>query len=1119
MDTDAQTAPPVVAVMVVHEPGPWFEDVLAGLDAQDYGNLRFLLMLVGEQADLADVIRARVRTAFVRTVEGNPGFGPVANEVLALVEGDNGFFCFLHDDVALEPDAIRLLVEELYRSNAGIVGPKLVEWDAPTVLQHVGFGVDRFGEIDPIVEAGENDQEQHDAVTDVFALPSACLLIRADLFRSLGGFDAEIDFYGEDVDMCWRAHLGGARVMVVPSAKGRHLEQFRRRRPDLDHTLLSERHRMRNVVELTGARRLPLVMLQLVVLTVVEAVVGVFTGRLVQGVASLRALVSLIPQIPTIVTRRRELAAGRLVPDREVVGMHARGSARFTNYLRARDARPDHRDVHLPWRERGGVTATLVWVAVLALVVVGSRHLIAEGIPSIGQFLPFDASPLRMLRSYASGWNPQGLGGTAANPTGLALISIGSIVTLFRMSALHTLGVVGLLVLGPLGIWRLSRGFSSTRARLVTLVVYVAIPLAGQSISVGRWGGLAVYAALPWSIDVMRRIAGLEPTQGDVERAFPATGRSRFQLLATGSLVAAVTIAFEPSYLLVMVVAGILLALVTLVTGAPALAAARIAGTAVACGALGFALDLPWSASLLSANGWSLLVGPDRVVADGRSAIDLLGFHIGNGWGAWGSLALYLPVVAAVLLSRGWRFGWATRAAALVVGFGWLTVLADRDALGVRLPEPAVLLVPVAIGLALAAGSVVAAFEIDVRGAGFGWRQPLGLLSAVAMVIGIVPGLLMIHSGRWGTPENTLVDVLGQLPQHPAEGDYRVLWLGDQRVLPVSGQAFAGGLSYGISDDRSLQVDRAWRPGTGAGDADVVAALEAIAAGSTTRAGRLLAPLSIRYLVVPVADGAISTPDKPLALPAGLLDALGDQLDLAELYSPPAFVLFENKAWLPARSVLTAGGAEASRAAGSSALAQADLTGSTPIMVGVDHLDVGRVGLPVGTVHVAVPFDDGWKLTVDGASIPARPAFGSTMAFDVPTPGAASLSYSTSMFHRFELFLVALAWVIATGVAMGVRLRRRVNRPQTMQNTSVEPVITFDPVQALLIPTFENDPDVPADLADLADLEADLADLADLEVDSVEPSAQNVEPEVEPVVEPAVDPVVEPAGESDEVES
>ena len=102
------------------------------------------------------------------------GSAPAANEVMRLVEGENGFFCFLHDDVALEPDAIRLLVEELYRSNAGIVGPKLVEWDRPQVLQHVGFAVDRFGETDPIVEPGETDQEQHDAVRDVFALPSAC---------------------------------------------------------------------------------------------------------------------------------------------------------------------------------------------------------------------------------------------------------------------------------------------------------------------------------------------------------------------------------------------------------------------------------------------------------------------------------------------------------------------------------------------------------------------------------------------------------------------------------------------------------------------------------------------------------------------------------------------------------------------------------------------------------------------------------------------------------------------------------------------------------------------------------------------------------------------------------
>ena len=169
METDAPIAPPVVAVVVVHSPGPWFDETLDSLADQDYPNLDTLFLLTGATTDGAgdDVHRRiveRLPDAFVRDLGANPGFGAAANEVLRLVEGDSGFFCFCHDDVALDPDAVRLLVEELYRSNAGVVGPKLVSWDDPAVLQHVGLGLDRFGEIDPITEPGEYDQEQHDAV-------------------------------------------------------------------------------------------------------------------------------------------------------------------------------------------------------------------------------------------------------------------------------------------------------------------------------------------------------------------------------------------------------------------------------------------------------------------------------------------------------------------------------------------------------------------------------------------------------------------------------------------------------------------------------------------------------------------------------------------------------------------------------------------------------------------------------------------------------------------------------------------------------------------------------------------------------------------------------------------
>ena len=213
METDQQLVPSVVSVMVVHEPGDWFDETLRSLAAQDYPSLRYLFLLTpGAERRVRRHqrrIRRQLPSAFIRELPANVGFGPAINEVLRLVEGDNGFFLVCHDDVALDPKAVRILVAELFRSNAGIVGPKLTDWDEPRQLQHVGLGLDRFGEVDPLVEPGELDQEQHDAVGDVFVLPSACLLVRADLFRALGGFDPSISFHGDDVDLCWRAHLTG----------------------------------------------------------------------------------------------------------------------------------------------------------------------------------------------------------------------------------------------------------------------------------------------------------------------------------------------------------------------------------------------------------------------------------------------------------------------------------------------------------------------------------------------------------------------------------------------------------------------------------------------------------------------------------------------------------------------------------------------------------------------------------------------------------------------------------------------------------------------------------------------------------------------------------------------
>ena len=1042
METDTQLAPSVVAVMVVHEPGDWFDETLESLVAQDYPNLRTLFLVPGatdeEHEELTARIRSVIPSAFVRSVGGNPGFGTTVNDVLRLVDGDNGFFLVCHDDVALAPDVVRLLVAELFRSNAGMVGPKLTEWDHPKMLQHVGLGLDRFGEVDPIVDPGEADQEQHDAVRDVFVLPSACVLVRADLFRTLGGFDSAISFHGEDVDLCWRAHLTGARVIVAPDASVRHVEMLPDRRPDLNHRTLRSRHRMRAVATLTGGSRLLGRSIQMVLLTIVELVVGLFTGRFGEALSSARALVGLIPRTGSIVARRRAIRGQRVVPEREVLGLQDRGSSRLTSYLRGKDTETfvGADSTVRRWRE-ASFGPLLAWVCVVLAIIVGSRVFIRSGVPAVGEFLRFPESPGDLWAHYRESFDPRGFGATVALPTGYALLAVTSVITLFHMGLLQTMSIVGLYLVGAIGAWRLATVFPMNRARIAGMVVYVGTPLVPGLLGRGDFSALVWFAALPWLVHLARRAAGVETADPDADQLDLADGvlaagfRHRARALAFLTLVLASAAAFVPAVVPLWVGVGVLLSLATLLAWSSwRVAAWLFAATAISAGAA-FVLNMPWSLDWT----WDAIVGPQRATPTGEDLLDVATLAPSGDGFAVLAIALYIPLVAAIAISRAWRLTWSIRAGALVFGFGSLAVFAERGTIDVALPSRSLLSVPIALGLALAGASMAGGFGSDVLRRGYGWRQPIGLLAAAAMVVGLVPAVLAIGDGAWGMPETPMTRLLEtQMPIEPEVGDYRVLYLGDPEVIPIVTGEYSPGIAYGVADAGDFSfTDRFIRPATLADDA-VERALGLIADGSTLRAGRILAPLGIRFVVVPKTDGAVSTVDDPVPVPGGLLAALQNQLDLGSVFGPPTLEIFANQAWIPVGAQLTGATAEASRLAGEDSLVQADLTQAVPSMIGVDRRQPSGVNeVAPGVLHIAIPYDERIELAVDGVPAPSRPGFGVTTAFDLDQPGAGVLSYEQDPNRGWWRAAQIVLWLAVLVVAAGARSpfgRRRVTEVQ-----------------------------------------------------------------------------------------
>jgi GT2 family glycosyltransferase len=1024
-------APPVVAVMVVNSPGDWFDETLDSLARQDYPNLNTLFLVAGgDDAETAARIRRRLPSAFVRVLEGGPvggpGFGPAANAVFEVVEGASGLLCFCHDDIALSPGSIRTMVEELYRSNAAIVGPKLVSWDNPSMLQDVGLDVDRFGASASRVEVGEYDQQQHDAAVEVFAVPSACMLVRADLFQALGGFDTAMRYHGEDVDLCWRARISGARVAVAPAARVRHRGELELRRPDLNHKALRARHQMRSAMTLTPGAQLPLRLIQFVALTLAELVGGAFVGRFGEGWAALRALVGSIPRFPTFLARRGAIAKLRRAGRDNAAGLQSAGSNRLRAIGRAREMRTlvGVDETVRRWRE-GSVAPLVTWISVIVAVLLASRTFINSSVPVIGEFLRLPDRAADLWSGFTSAWDPNRLGETAPNPTGLGVLAVSSITWLLDMSAGMTVLIIGLILLGALGVWRLADLFPSNRERVVALVTYTAMPLLPGVISTGRLGPLVAYAVVPWFVHLVRVAIGIataDPASAVVDLPdglIAISGRERLRRGAVAALVVALGVAVAPPLVVVLAGVAIVLGLASLLVGSGWRTAAWMAGTGLAVVAVAWLLNVPASLTWT----WDGMAAVPLAGPPAEGLADILSMDIGGGELGSLSIALYIPVLAGLVLAKAWRLTWAARAAGLVVAFGLLAVLQDRGDLPVRLPEVGFLLAPVALGLSIAAACAVASFVADIRGGSFGWRQPAGLIAIGAVGVGMFPSLLTLTDGSWYAPSTTLTSLLAPQIAPDAEfGDFRVLYVGDPRVMPGAPVDLGDGVAMQVTAPGEPAIADRWVTPTNDGDDALAAALDDIAGNVTQRGGRLLAPYGIRYVVVPVYDGAESTPDEPVNVPAGLIGALGSQLDLELRHSPPNYVLFENHSAFPGAALFTGDDATAAGARTPAELVATDLSGGTAALGTVlDDLS-GSGAVDPGVLALAVPFDDRWTLEVDGQPVAARQGFGVMTAFDVPAAGQAELRYDAPGSRRLALLGQALLWLVALFAASRVRL-------------------------------------------------------------------------------------------------
>lgn len=69
----------------------------------------------------------------------------------------------------------------------------------------------------------EKDKGQYDSPIDVLWATGACLFIRTDVYKAVGGLDATFFAHQEEIDLCWRMRNRGWRLVCTPQSVVYHV--------------------------------------------------------------------------------------------------------------------------------------------------------------------------------------------------------------------------------------------------------------------------------------------------------------------------------------------------------------------------------------------------------------------------------------------------------------------------------------------------------------------------------------------------------------------------------------------------------------------------------------------------------------------------------------------------------------------------------------------------------------------------------------------------------------------------------------------------------------------------------------------------------------------------------
>jgi GT2 family glycosyltransferase len=1032
----------VTAVIVAHDGAAWLPRVIQSLLDQTRPVQRVVAVDTGSRDRSGSVLAGLLGQSVVFGMDRSTGYGAAVTRALqhraanVNVRASTGrspaerveWVWLLHDDSEPAPDALEQLLRGAAETrSAGVLGPKARDWADREVILEAGVTIDTAGRRITGIEPREVDQGQHDGDRDCLAVGSAGMLIRRDVWDSVGGFDSGMALFREDVDFCWRVHQAGYRVRLITDAVVYHVEASARRRRPISVARRPRQLDRRNAM-LTLIGNLPgLQMLRAaadnLAVSLLRTVFFLVAKRLAAALDELAAVGSVFGHpLRLVALRRRRMrgrraAYGRLRRDLPP-GRSLRRIAEFFAAALSRSAQdgttgshhatddPDEADFLLTDTGLAQRILThpgvLLFIGLTVISLVAERSLLGTGPLGGGALIPAWGGAAGLWHEYLQGFHPVGVGSGNSTPPYLAVIAALATVLGGKPWLAVDVILLGCVPLaGAFAFLAVRRVTRSTPVRVWAAASYAVAPVAMGAIAAGRIGTTVVFVLIPLIALLAGRMLTLPPR------------RARRAAWATG-LVVALAAAFVP--LVWVVVVAVALALVAARPGMWRNLSIVVAVPPV--------LLLPWTVQV-AANPSTLLLEaglkqPGLAIRDLPARSLMLLSPGGPGLPPiWVTAGIVFAALAALLLSRRRALmmaGWGVALSGLLVAVAVSrVVVTPGNGEPTVAAWPGVALLIAALGLLLAGATAGDAIPRLVTGAGgqgidgqsapggtkqgikkkarkgggrTGRRGPGPLRRVgVVLLVGAACSAPALAAASWvmhgvrGPVGPVSAPIVPAVVTASSDNGLQ------QRTLVL--RSAGGQVSFSLLRGASPSLgdpDLAPVPAAQRALSTAVAALVAPNGGEAVNQGQLLAQLDIGFVLLP-------TP-----VDQNLARVLNGVSGLRLVSSTPAYALW--------------------RVTGLSARVRVAEPDGAVVAVPSGQLGVSGAQVPAagGTIELAEPAG-GWDATLNGKPLTAvaSPAGSWSQAFRLP-PGGGVLDISRDQTGRDLILVLEFLAVAAVAV-------------------------------------------------------------------------------------------------------